>query len=84
MHKMCVGELHHCLSECSGIKFIIGLPHTLLMIFLTCVSEYYRVVQDDLALSNGSCVAAIRDATQELSLLLKDSLGHKTVNEMFK
>jgi hypothetical protein len=56
----------------------------LLLIFLTCVSEYYRVVQDDLDISNGSCVAAVRDATQELSMLLKDSLGHKTVNQLFK
>jgi hypothetical protein len=49
-----------------------------------CVSEYYRIVEDDLAISNGSCVAAVRDATQELNMLLKDSLGHKTVNEIFK
>lgn len=46
--------------------------------------EYYRVVEDDLAISNGSCVAAVRDATQELNMLLKDPLGHKTVNEIFK
>jgi hypothetical protein len=48
------------------------------------VSEYYRIVEDDLAISNGSCVSAIRDATQELTMLLKDPLGHKTVNEIFK
>lgn len=46
--------------------------------------EYYRVVEDDLAISNGSCVSAIRHATQELNMLLKDPLGHKTVNELFK
>jgi peptidyl-tRNA hydrolase len=51
---------------------------------LICVSEYYRVVEDDLAISNGSCVAAVGDATLELNMLLKDPLGHKTVNEMFK
>lgn len=54
------------------------------MIFLTFVSEYYRVVQDDLAMYNLFCVAAIRHATQELSMLLKDSFGHKIVNKLFK
>lgn len=51
---------------------------------LMCVSEYYRVVEDDLAISNDSCVTAVRDATQELNMLLKDPLGHKTANEIFK
>ncbi|KDR21723.1 putative serine protease K12H4.7 [Zootermopsis nevadensis] len=45
--------------------------------------EYYRVVQDDLAMYNLFCVAAIRHATQELSMLLKDSFGHKIVNKLF-
>jgi hypothetical protein len=54
------------------------------MIYLMCVSEYYQVVENDLAIYNTSCVSAVRDATQELNILLKDSLGHKTVNEIFK
>lgn len=56
----------------------------MLTVFLMCVSEYYRVVEDDLAISNGSCVSATMDATHELNMLLKYPLGHKTVNEIFK
>lgn len=56
----------------------------MLTVFLMCVTEYYRIVEDDLAISNDSCVSATMDATQELNMLLKDPLGQKTVNEIFK
>ncbi|XP_069679162.1 putative serine protease F56F10.1 [Periplaneta americana] len=46
--------------------------------------EYYRVVEDDLAISNNSCVTAIRDATKQLKMLLKHPFGQETVNKMFK